>query len=219
MIITPKGSFIQRDKETYAIVPKTPLGLIAPELMKTIADVAIKYNIPIIKITSGQRMALVGMKSEIIDDVWNDLGTDVGPAVELCVHYVQACPGTAVCKFGTQDSLGLGMILDKMLVNIDLELPAKAKIGISGCPNTCGESRVRDIGVIGKKSGWTFVFGGNSGARPRIGDVIAEKLTTDEVVELAQKCLNYYKANANKKERTARFIERIGIEEFKKAVL
>ena len=164
-------------------------------------------------------MALVGMKSEIIDDVWNDLGTDVGPAVEPCVHYVQACPGTAVCKFGTQDSLALGMILDKMLVNIDLELPAKAKIGISGCPNTCGESRVRDIGVIGKKSGWTFVFGGNSGARPRIGDVIAEKLTTDEVVELAQKCLNYYKANANKKERTARFIERIGIEEFKKAVL
>ena len=219
MIITPKGSFIQRDKETYAIVPKTPLGLITPDLMKTIADVAIKYNIPIIKITSGQRMALVGMKPEIIDDVWNDLGTDVGPAVETCVHYVQACPGTAVCKFGTQDSLGLGMILDKLLVNLDLELPAKAKIGISGCPNTCGESRVRDIGIIGKKSGWTLVFGGNSGARPRIGDVIAEKLTTDEVVELTQKCLNYYKANANKKERTARFIERIGIEEFKKVVL
>ncbi|ACV62464.1 nitrite and sulphite reductase 4Fe-4S region [Desulfofarcimen acetoxidans DSM 771] len=216
---TPKGSFIQRDKETYAIVPKTPLGLITPELMKTIADTAIKYNIPIIKITSGQRMALVGMKPEIVDNVWSDLGTEIGPAVEPCVHYVQACPGTAVCKFGIQDSLGLGMSLEKMLVNIELELPAKAKIGISGCPNTCGESRVRDIGLIGKKSGWTFIFGGNSGARPRIGDVIAENLTNEEAIELAKKCLNYYKENANKKERTARFIERIGIEEFKKAIL
>lgn len=73
--------------------------------------------------------------------------------------------------------------------------------------------------MFGKKSGWIFVFGGNSGARPRIGDVIAEKLADDQVVELAQKCLDFYKAHAKKKERTARFMERIGVEELRKAVL
>jgi len=214
---TPKGAFVQRDKVTYAIVPRTPMGLVTPEILENIAQVSRKYGIPIIKITSGQRFALVGMKPEMVEEIWNDLGMDVGPAVELCVHYLQACPGTAVCKFGIQDSLGLGAKLEKLFVGMDT--PAKAKIGISGCPNNCGESYVRDFGAYGRKSGWTVIFGGNSGGRPRIGDVLAEGLNDEQVVELAQKCFDYYTANAKPKERTARFINRIGIEEFKKAVL
>lgn len=213
----PKGAFIQRDKETYAIVPRTPVGVVTPELLENIARVAKKYEIPIIKITSGQRIALVGMKPEIVESVWEELDTGIGPAVEKCVHYVQACPGTAVCKFGILDSLGLGMRLEQLLVGA--ELPAKGKIGVSGCPLCCAESFVRDFGVFGKKSGWTFIFGGNSGRNARIGDVIAEDLTDDQVVELVNKCLEYYRGNAKPNERTARFMQRIGIEEFKKAVL
>lgn len=214
----PKGAFIQRDKKTYAIVPRTPMGMITPDILEKIAGVVRKHSIPIIKITSAQRLALVGMAPEIVDDVWKDLGLDVGPAVELCVHYVQSCPGTAVCKYGMQDSLGLAAELEKIFVGT-MDLPAKAKIGVSGCPNNCGESLVRDFGAFGKKSGWTVAFGGSSGRKPRAGDIIAEALSTEEVVELAKKCFDYYRANANKRERTARFIERIGIEEFKKAVL
>ena len=214
---TPKGAFIQRDKVTYAVVPRTPMGMVTPQILENIAGVAKKYDIPIIKITSAQRFALVGMKPEIVDDVWQDLGLDIGPAVELCVHYVQACPGTAVCKFGQQDSLGLAAELEKIFVGMDL--PAKAKIGISGCPNNCGEGFVRDFGAFGKKSGWTVMFGGNSGGRPRIGNVLADGLTNEQVVELAKKCFSFYKENAKTKERTARFIDRIGFEEFKKAVL
>lgn len=213
----PKGAFIQRDKETYAIVPRTPVGLVTPELLENIARVAKKYEIPIIKITSAQRMALVGMKPEIVDSVWKELGADIGPAVGKCVHYVQACPGTAVCKYGILDSLGLGMRLEQLLVGI--ELPAKGKIGVSGCPFCCAESFVRDFGVFGKRTGWTFIFGGNSGRNARIGDIIAENLTDDQVVELANKCLKYYRENAKPSERTARFVQRIGIDEFTKAVL
>lgn len=213
----PKGAFIQRDKQTYAIVPRIPVGLVTPDLLENIARVARKYEIPIIKLTSAQRMALVGMKPEIVDDVWQDLGTAIGPAVGLCVHYVQACPGTTVCKYGVLDSLNLGLRLEELLVGY--ELPAKTKIGVSGCPFNCGEGYVRDIGIFGRRSGWTLIFGGNSGGRPRIGDVIAEGLSDDQVVELTMKCLNYYKENAKNMERTARFIQRIGVEEFKKAVL
>ena len=213
----PRGAFIQRDKKTYAIVPRTPMGLVTPDILENIARVVRKHNIPVIKITSAQRMALVGLKPEIVEQVWEELGMGVGPAVEICVHYVQACPGNALCKFGIKDSLGLGAKLEKIFVGMDI--PAKAKIGISGCPLNCGESYIRDFGAFGKKSGWTVIFGGNSGGKPRIGDVIAEKLNEEEVIELAKKCFNYYSANAKKKERTARFIERIGIDEFKKNVL
>lgn len=213
----PQGAFVQRDKQTYAIVPRMPMGLITPDVLENIATVARKHQIPIIKITSAQRMALVGLKPESVEQIWQELGMAIGPAVEICVHYVQACPGTAVCRFGIQDSLGLGGKLEEFFVGT--ELPAKAKIGISGCTMNCGEGYVRDFGAFGKKSGWTVTFGGHSGGRPRIGDVIAEDLGTEEVIELAKKCFEYYRNNAKQKERTARFIERIGIEEFKSAVL
>jgi NAD(P)H-nitrite reductase large subunit len=210
----PKGAILQRDKKTYAIVPRTPAGMVSPEILEGIMKVVRQYNIPITKITSGQRLALVGIKKEDINPVWDALQMDVGRAIELCLHYVQACPGTAVCTYGRQDSLGLGLDIEEFFY--DYQLPAKVKIGVSGCPFCCGESYVRDIGIIGKKKGWIVTFGGNSGGRPRIADVLAKDLSKDEVIELMKKCLDYYKNNAKKKERTARFVNRIGIEEMKK---
>jgi NAD(P)H-nitrite reductase large subunit len=190
------------------------MGMLTPDILENMARVARKYAIPIIKITSAQRIALVGMQPEVVEDVWRELGLEVGPAVGLCVHYVQACPGTTVCRYGQQDSLGLAGKLEKIFVGKDM--PAKTKIGVSGCPMNCAESYVKDFGIFGKRSGWTLVIGGNSGSRPRIGDVIAENLNDEEVLTLVQKCFDYYAANANKRERTHRFIERIGVEEFKK---
>ena len=213
----PRTGILQRGKETVAIVTRTPMGLISPDELETIAKVARKHEIPIIKITSAQRLALVGIKPENVENVWQDLGIEPGPAVGLCVHYVQACPGTAVCKFGVQDSLGLAAELEKLFVGV--KMPAKTKLGISGCPFCCGEGHVKDLGVFGKKSGWTVTFGGNSGAKARVGDIIAENISTEEVIALAKKCLDYYVANGKNRERTARFVDRIGIEEFKKAVL
>lgn len=213
---TPDGAILQRDKETYAIVPRTPVGLINADVLDALARVVRKYEIPIVKITSGQRLALVGMKADVIEDIWKDLGTDVGRAVELCVHYAQACPGTAVCRFGVQDSLGMGLELEKMFTG--LELPAKLKFGISGCPLCCGESYVRDVGVLGKKKGWTLIVGGNSGGKPRIGDVLAEDLEKTDLVRLVRAFLDYYKETGKKKERVARFMERVGVDTVKQAL-
>ncbi len=213
----PKGAILQRDKKTYAIVPRIPGGLAKLENFKEIVKVVEKYNIPIIKITSGHRLALVGIKGDVVNDIWQELKMDVGKATELCLHYVQACPGNIVCKYGVQDSLGLGMEIEEFFLGMDL--PAKVKIGVSGCPFCCGESFVRDIGILGKKKGWTLIFGGNSARRPRIGDVIAEDITKEEVIDLTKRLLDYYAANGRKKERTARFIERTDIDELKKSVL
>jgi NAD(P)H-nitrite reductase large subunit len=213
----PKGAILQRDKTTYAIVPRTPVGLVRPEDLEVIAEVARKYNIPVIKITSGQRFALVGMQKEDVDSIWEDLNMDVGKATELCLHYVQACPGTAVCRYGVQDSLGLGMEIEKFFTGMDL--PAKVKIGVSGCPFCCGESFVRDIGIFGKKKGWTFIVGGSSARRPRIGDVLIESLSEKKVIDLTKATLEYYRSKAKKRERMARFVDRIGIENMQEAIL
>jgi NAD(P)H-nitrite reductase large subunit len=210
------GSILQRDKETYAIVPRTPAGLLTPEFLEQLAGVVRKYDIPITKITSGHRLALVGIKKEDIPKVWNDLGAEVGRATELCLHYVQACPGNQVCSLGVQDSLAMGIELEKRYIGV--EMPAKMKVGVSGCPMTCSEGYVRDIGLIGKRSGWTVVYGGNSGGRPRIGDVIAEKLSNEEAIALVDKLVDFYVKNGKKRERVARMVDRLGIETIMAAV-
>lgn len=212
----PRGAILQRDRETYAIVPRMPAGIVAPEDLENIARVARRYEIPVIKITSGQRMALVGIRAEDVEKIWSEIGMTVGEATAPCVHYVQACPGTAVCKYGVQDSLGLGLELER--VYQDLNLPAKLKMGISGCPRCCGESYVRDIGAIGTTKGWTVTFGGNSGGRPRIGDVIAKDLPKEDVIALVKLLLDYYIENGKPGERAARLVERVGVEAVKEAV-
>jgi NAD(P)H-nitrite reductase large subunit len=216
---TLKGAILQRDKETYAIVPRIPMGVLTPGILENLAKVARKYKVRIIKITSGQRIALVGIKHEDVGNIWKDLTMEVGPAEGLCVHYVQACPGTETCKFGQRDSLGLASRIEKMYVGKEDFIPAKTKFGISGCRLNCAESFLRDIGAYAAPDGWTVIVGGNSGGRPRIGDVIAEKLSEEQTLELIKKCLDYYSKNANPRERMPRFIQRIGIEEFRKSVL
>ncbi len=214
-----KSAILQRDKETYAVVPRIPMGVLTPEILENLAEVARKYNVRIIKITSGQRIALVGLKPEDIERAWQDLAMEVGPAQGLCVHYVQACPGTETCKFGQGDSLGLAARVERMYVGKEDFIPAKTKFGISGCMLNCAESYLRDLGAFCTPDGWTVVVGGNSGGRPRIGNVIEKNISVEQVLDLFGRCLDYYAKNARPRERMPRFIERIGIEEFKKAVL
>jgi len=213
----PKGAILQRDKKTYAIVPRTPVGVVTPDVLEALARVGRKFEIPIMKITSGQRIALVGLEKEQVDAVWDDLKMDIGPAVGLCVHYVQACPGTEVCKFGLRDSLGFGLELEDMLVGS--EMPAKMKVGVSGCTMCCAESYVRDIGFIGKRSGWTMVVGGNASGRPRIADVLAEDLTRSEATELVGRFIEYYRENSNKRSRSSMLLKKVGIDAVKAAIL
>lgn len=213
----PLNAILQRDNTTYAIVPRIPGGLLSHDHLRAITAVVEKYNIPIVKITSGQRLALVGLKEEDLSAIYEDLAMIPGKATELCLHYVQACPGTEVCKFGVQDSLGFGIQLEDLLS--DRDLPAKLKVGVSGCPFCCSESLVRDIGLLGKKSGWTLSFGGHSGKRPRIADIFAENLSNEDAIQLINTFLVFYRDNGKTKERTSQFVERIGADTIKAKIL
>lgn len=208
-----KGAIPQRDNQTYAIAPHIPCGLVTPELLRRIADAAEKYGAQAIKITGATRIAIVGLKEEDIDRVWEELSLDKGAAVGLCVRSVRSCPGTTYCKLGQQDALGVGLKLDK--VYHGLQLPGKFKMAVSGCPLSCSESWVRDVGLIGKKDGWALLIGGNVGASPRIAQEIAGGLNEERVLEAIEKVVDYYRDNAKKGERLGKMIERVGLEVFK----
>ncbi len=212
-----KGVIIQRDKKTYAVAPHIPCGVITPDGLRKIADVAEKYNAAALKLTSAARIAMVGLNEEDIDNVWADLEMQPGAAVGLCVRSVKACPGTTFCKKGMQDSLGVGMQLDEKYHG--MELPGKFKLGVSGCPNQCAETCIKDIGLVGMSNGWKVLVGGNGGGKARLSIELAKDLSTEEVLELIDKILEYYKANAKPQQRIGAMIDKMGFETFKAAIL
>jgi NAD(P)H-nitrite reductase large subunit len=217
MTSTTEGAILQRDGKRYAIVTRMPAGIVTPDDLEKIAKTGRKYHVPILKITSGQRIALVGLDPEDVQKVISELGPLAKPETAPCVKFVQACLGTDMCRFGNQDSIGFARSVDELFKN--QTFPAKIKIGVSGCPRCCGESHIRDIGIMGTTNGWSVFFGGNGGTRPRFGDLIARDLPAADALDCAQRLAEYYRIHAKPRERTARFMERTGIELLKSELL
>jgi len=211
-----KGAILQRDKETYAIAPHLTAGLVTPDILRNLADVAEKYNAAAIKVTGAQRIAIVGLKEEDLDNAWQDLGMDPGAAVGLCVRSIKVCPGTTFCKRGLQNSVAVGSKLDSLYHG--RELPNKLKMGVSGCPHSCADSAFKDIGLIGSGKGWMCYIGGKGGAKPRIADRIALCVSEENIYDLIEKVIEIYSENATNKERLGDYIDRIGLDEFKEQI-
>jgi NAD(P)H-nitrite reductase large subunit len=211
------GVIIQRDKQTYAVAPHMTCGVVNSDTLRTLADVADKYGAQALKITSAARIAIVGVKEEDVDNIWKDLGMSAGAAVGLCVRSVKACPGTTFCKRGLQDSLTIGLKLDEKYHG--MELPGKLKIGVSGCPNQCAETCIKDIGLVGTPKGWTVMVGGNGGAKPRLAKELVKNISADEAISLIEKIIEFYKANAKPHQRLGAMLEKMNFDEFKSAVV
>lgn len=212
-----KGVIIQRDKETYAVAPHIPCGVVSPATLRRIADVAEKYKAAALKITSAARIAIVGLREDQVDDVWKDLEMTAGAGVGLCVRSIKACPGTTFCKRGMLDSLTMGLKLDEKYHG--LETPSKLKIGVSGCPNQCAETCIKDIGLVGAKSGWRLFIGGNGGPKPRLAQELTRDLSDEDAMALIDKIITVYKEKGTPKQRIGAFIDKLGFDEFKKLIL
>jgi NAD(P)H-nitrite reductase large subunit len=211
-----KGVILQRDRQTYGIAPHLPCGVVTPAALRKIANVAEKYNVPMVKVTSAQRITLLGVKEEDVDAIWADLDMGPGSVVGICVRSIKACPGTTFCKRGQMDSLEVGRQLDETYHG--MELPGKMKMGVSGCPNQCGETNFKDIGLVGTPKGWRVYVGGNGGTNPRIGEILTQGLDTDQALAMVEKILDYYRAHAKPKERIGKMIERLGPDHMKQAL-
>jgi NAD(P)H-nitrite reductase large subunit len=216
-ILLEKGAILQRDRETYAIAPHVPGGFIDTVAFRNLVDVAEKYGVAALKVTSGQRIALIGINEEDLDAVWADLEMSVGYAIGLTVRMVKFCPGTTYCRHGKQDAMGLGLKLDKLYHG--LSLPSKFKVGVAGCEYGCAAPLVKEIGLRGMPEGWTLTAGGNCGAKPRFGDVIAEGLTDSEAQDIVARIIHFFQSCTwAKKMRLGRVIDQMGPDEFKKAI-
>ena len=209
-----KGVIRQKGKEnnTYAIAPHIPCGMVNPDQLRTLAHVAEKYKVSDLKITSAARIAIIGIKEEQVDAIWEDLGMDAGHATGLCVRSIKVCPGISYCRLAKQDSLKMGMQLDK--VYHGMVLPSKMKMGVSGCKIQCAENCIKDISLYGTQDGWTLMIGGNGSARPRLAEILVEDLSFENAQAMVSRVMDYYKINS-KRQRMGRMVEKIGLDTIK----
>jgi len=214
----PKNANLQKirdNKRTYGITPHLPGGFIKPELMRQYAEVADKYG-AVLKVTSAQRILITNLQAEDVDRAWQDLGMQPAMGAPNCVRSIKVCPGTAFCKRAKQDSVKLGLELDRLYHK--QEMPSRIKMGVAGCPNSCSEIYIKDIGILGTDKGWTLYAGGTAGAHPRLANEIAADLNYEQVLRLVAVIVGYYRQHAEI-ERLGQFIERIGIEKFRTDIL
>jgi len=214
--IPNKGVAVQKDMESYAIIPYIPGGIVDPDTLRKIADVAEKYQVKIIKITSEHRIGLYGVREDDIDDIWNDLGMLPGGFIGKCVRAAKFCTGNTSCKKGYQNTVELGLRIDNAFHR--METPQKVKISLSGCTSSCAASTVRDIGLIGTPKGWKMLVGGTCGLQTRKGQLLVKDLTDDQVVDTIGRILDYYKEMGIEK-RMGVFIDKVGFEVFSHEIL
>jgi nitrite reductase (NADH) large subunit len=204
---------IQKDG-TFSVIPRMRGGVTTPDELRRIADVADKYQVPMVKVTGSQRIDLLGIKKSDLPKVWADLGMPSGQAYTKGVRMVKTCVGTEFCRFGTQNSTAAGIEMERRFEQ--LFTPHKVKMAAVGCPRNCAEATVKDIGLIGVEGGWQVVVGGAAGKSVRKADLLTTVETTEQALEASELFFQYYRENANYLERTYDFVERLGIEKVRK---
>jgi nitrite reductase (NADH) large subunit len=210
---------IQKDG-TYSVIPRMWGGLTNSRELRAIADVVDKFDIPTVKVTGGQRLDLLGVKREDLPAVWKDLnaaGLVSGHGYGKALRTVKTCVGSEWCRFGTQDSTGMGVALERMTWGS--WHPHKVKLAVSGCPRNCAEATCKDFGVVAVDSGWELSVGGNAGIHLRATDPLAKVETSAEVLEYCGAFLQLYREDARYLERTAPWVERRGIDWVKERVV
>jgi nitrite reductase (NADH) large subunit len=208
---------IQRDG-TFSVVPQMKGGVTSVEQLRTIADVAEKYDVPMIKLTGGQRIDLLGLRKEDLPAVWADLGMPSGYAYGKSFRTVKTCVGTDFCRFGVGDSTTLGIRIEERFQGI--AGPGKMKLAVTGCPRNCAEALCKDLGVVAVDGGrWEIYVGGAAGAHIRKGDLLATVDDPDLVITLTGRFLQYYRENAKWLERTYAWVPRTGIEKIRAVVV
>jgi nitrite reductase (NADH) large subunit len=210
---------IQKDG-TYSVVPRMWGGVTTPDELRAIADVADKFKIPTVKVTGGQRIDLLGVKKEDLPAVWadlNDAGMVSGHAYAKGLRTVKTCVGSEWCRFGTQDSTGLGIKIEKFMWGS--WTPAKVKLAVSGCPRNCAEATCKDVGVVCVDSGFEIHFAGAAGLHIKGTEFLAKVATEEETLEVIAALTQLYREQGWYLERMYKWCDRVGLDAIRKQVV
>ncbi len=206
---------------TYSVIPRMPGGEVTPQGLMAVAEVARDYDL-YTKITGAQRIGLFGARKEDLPTIWERLinaGFETGHAYAKSLRMVKTCVGSTWCRYGVQDSVGLGVELEHRYKGI--RSPHKMKFGVSGCTRECAEAQGKDVGVIATDKGWNLYVCGNGGMKPRHADLLAADLDKETLIRYIDRFLMFYVRTADKLQRTASWLDNLegGLDYLKSVVI
>jgi nitrite reductase (NADH) large subunit len=208
---------IQKDG-TFSVVPRMYGGVTTPAELRRIADVAERFDVPLVKVTGGQRLDLLGVRKQDLPRIWDALGMPSGHAYAKAVRTVKTCVGTDFCRYGLGDAIAAGIEMEKAWEGV--YTPHKVKSGVSGCARNCAEATIKDVGLVAVgDERWQVRIGGAAGGNVREADVLCTVDGRAEALRVATTFLQYYRENADFKERTYDFVPRVGLERIREVVL
>ena len=203
---------IQKDG-TFSVVPRMWGGITTPDELRAIADAADKYKVPTVKVTGGQRIDLLGVQKADLPAIWADLGKAglvSGHAYSKGLRTVKTCVGTDHCRFGTQDSTGLGIKLERRLWGS--WTPHKVKLAVSGCPRNCAEATCKDVGIICVDSGYEVSVAGAAGMDVKETEPLAKVATEQEAIDHTVAFIQLYRENARYLDRAYKWTAKVGMD-------
>ena len=214
-----KHANIQKDG-TFSVVPRMWGGITNPAELRAIADAAEKYDVPTVKVTGGQRIDLLGVRGEDLPHIWADLnraGLVSGHAYSKGLRTVKTCVGSDHCRFGTQDSTGLGIKLEKALWGS--WTPHKVKLGVSGCPRNCAEATCKDVGIVCVDSGYQVGVGGAAGMDVRETERLVDVASEEEAIAVTVAFVQLYRENAKYLDRPYKWLGKVGLDWVRERVM
>jgi len=210
---------IQKDG-TYSVIPRIFGGETSARQLMDLGRIAEKWDVPTVKFTGGQRIDMLGLEKDQLPGIWGDLtaaGFVSGHAYGKALRTVKTCVGSEWCRFGTQDSTRLGIELEQLTWGS--WMPHKFKLAVSGCPRNCAEATIKDFGVVCVDSGYELHIGGNGGIKVRVTDLLTKVETEEQVMEYCGAFTQLYREEAHYLERTAPWVERVGLSYVKEKIL
>jgi len=203
---------------TYSMGISINYGYMTPDDLITLGNIAKKYNVTTCMATTAKKLSLMDVREEDVNLIWDEIDQAFGERLSYPHGKIVACPGVEYCKFAfeTRNTMAMAKKVEKISL---AHHAGKIKVGISACPRGCSMPKTKDLGIIGMANGWSVVVGGNAGGNAALANLVADKLSDEELLVLLDKIYQYFEENRIGKERTVLTLKRLGFEHFKAAVL
>ena len=217
------GFLNNKNTDNFSARVITVNGRVTADTLRTLADAAENYGDGHVVFTTRLTAEVTGIPYENIDPFTEAIGrAGMEPGgTGAKVRPVVSCKGTT-CQYGLIDTYEISERIHERFYKgwHDTALPHKFKIAVGGCPNNCVKPSLNDIGIMGWRGGCKVFIGGRWGKKYSIGQPLNRVFDTgEELMELIEKILVFYKENGKPGERFALTIERLGFENVEKAIL
>lgn len=220
----------QKQQGFSTVHVKVRQGDLKPGQFRGLASILRDYCGGRARTTVQQNIVLRWVRDESLYEVWQRLvAIGLGEPGAHEVTDVVSCPGTDSCKLGITSSMGLNRSIQERLESLHIsdELTRKIRVKMSGCPNSCGQHHIANIGFHGAamKAGdrqlpayHVFVGGTYENGDLRIGTQLKVRLPARRGPDAVQRFIALYQRERNPGEEFNAFFDRVGSAPFEREI-